>query len=84
MAGLIKENGESQQSFGYVLTHLPTGKCIATCDDPEELLALGEDILDIAPLTTNLAATRHLITPIYWRLRDAGRWPEQDIKRRAE
>jgi hypothetical protein len=71
--------------FGYVLSHLPTGSIVATCDDPEELLSLGDELL--AARFTRSKSWKHsvrAILPLYRVLAAAGRWPPQDIARRQE
>jgi hypothetical protein len=68
---------------GYVLTHLPSGCAASTSDDPEELLAVGEDLLAAAPFRMrNWKQAARKMRPVYLSLVAAGRWPTQDIARR--
>lgn len=71
--------------YGYVLTHLPTGLIVASCDDPEELIRTGELLLDSGDWKSRRwqAVTRKM-RPLYHELRGAGSWPQQDIDRRSD
>ena len=65
--------------LGYALTHTPSGGLIASFDDPEELLFLGEELLTAVPASKlrskSIDRTSRALGRIFAALHDADKWP---------